>query len=809
MTDTRVRSLFRETLRTGPVGGPALGVRALFRETLRSGPVGGPALQVRSLFRETLRSAPAASTYSKKAKFSVQSSKVTGASISDYVVFLTELNLPASIFGATTGALSDGGDIRAFSNSAASTEYPVDIVHFDKAASKALICVKLPTVSNSANTDFWLFWGNSALSAYAPGAPLGRWAVWQDYSFVAAFNGTSLSADRTARSRTLTFAGSPTAIDGPYSKATRFNGTTGSMIASALTVPLGAAVTMTVVARRVGTGDANGRIATARAGAATQGLSLDLLTGASDTVSASIYTSGGVATTFGSHALGTGWNEIVLTSNTVGPAHELFVGDVSRGTNSAAVRATTTTGRVAAASSLATSGSENAQVDISMILIEPRIDANRKSTGKNNRDDPTFVDVVVEYSQDVAAASSPAASLATVGGGGSTEHLQAISAASSPAADLTRSSAVTLAGTTSPVADLVRSTGVTINASSSPTADLLRHAAVVASLSTDPLATLLATLEAPGVQYPLTVTAQSSPSADLARSAAILLTAGTSPVAALLHASSIVLAAEANGTATLTHSAAIQIALATSPTATLDGAAAKRRELLATTSPSAQLVHVAAQVFLATATASADLTRQTAITLTAQTSPTSLLSSGRAFIRQIAAQISADVVLERAITKTIELEQAATASAARMAMRLRTIALSTAATALLNREIAKAFDLETTPAPAVSRARALTRTVSSSVSATLQTILGFLSGDAINDRIARLPAENRMLILPSEGSRILTVPKENRLVRLVREILGPSEVPADRRVLTIPAGGSRVITVSADEDRVIVIPPEA
>lgn len=753
MTDLRIRKLVRETLRSPATNTqPELLVRKLVREVLRSPAADNqPELGIRELVRECLHSPRGPATpHVKKAKFTVQSSKVTGSSISNFVVFLTEQHLPASIFSSTYGARTDGGDLRAYSNSAAVAEYPIDVVIFDKASSKALICVKLPSIGSGANTDFHLFWGWPTLLGYDAGDPNGRWQVWADYSFVAFFNGTTLVADRTSGNRTLTFAGSPTAVDGPYSKATRFNGTTGSMIASSTTVALGTEITLTAVAKRVGNGDANGRIVTARAGAATQGISLNLTTGASDLVSASIYTSGGVEVAFGAHALGSGWNEIVLTSNTVGPAHEIFVGDVSRATNALAVRTTTTAGRVAAASSLATSGNENAQVDIGLILIEPRIDSDRRTTGKSNRDDPGFVETTIEHYStiDLTQSASPGLDMPTFGkvfpysaiptanlqatfepgGGGAIEHTLQIDVSATAAASITRA------------------IGKLIDTQSGMTVGQVRAIAQFLAIACWPTATLDT-----GASLSRAFDLETSPSSALVRSAAKSLLISTSPLAQHAHAIG----------KTIAEQCAMEIALIKAVAATKD--------------------------------------------LTS--SPTSALAIGRLLARTIDTSATATAALTSTIGKVLSLATSPVASYARVLSLIRSVNTVSISSLLLRRDIELELDLETSPSPAMSYTRRLVHTITAGVSAALDVIRGFLQGDAITDRVLRVPPENRIIVLARLASRILGIPAEDRTMSIAREVR-MATIATEDRITAIPAEAARVISVPA-EDRVLAVPPES
>lgn len=95
-------------------------------------------------------------------------------------------NIPsdALITGGAKAAKSDGGDIRFSSDVNGQNELAFEIVQWTQnaaaASARAEIHVKILSLSSSVNTIIYMFWGNSAASAYAVGDTYGRNAVWSN-----------------------------------------------------------------------------------------------------------------------------------------------------------------------------------------------------------------------------------------------------------------------------------------------------------------------------------------------------------------------------------------------------------------------------------------------------------------------------------------------------------------------------------------------------------------------------------------------------------------------------------------------------
>jgi len=96
-----------------------------------------------------------------RAKVTILSTQVDGSgSHSDFPVLITEAD-----FGGAHGIWSnvdkaDGGDIRATVGE--TTEIPLEVVSFDAAGKTMEIFVRVSSLSTSANTDIYLYYGSTA-----------------------------------------------------------------------------------------------------------------------------------------------------------------------------------------------------------------------------------------------------------------------------------------------------------------------------------------------------------------------------------------------------------------------------------------------------------------------------------------------------------------------------------------------------------------------------------------------------------------------------------------------------------------------
>ena len=130
--------------------------------------------------------------WNRKAPLVIQNGQVSGSgSHTNFPVLLTEDNFPSEIFDAdgSNPAQNGGGDLRFSSDSAGTTQLPVEVVSFvtdnDPANGTAEIWVKVASVSTSADTTIYV-WYNTAGTESQPAVTdtYGRNAVWSDYQAV-------------------------------------------------------------------------------------------------------------------------------------------------------------------------------------------------------------------------------------------------------------------------------------------------------------------------------------------------------------------------------------------------------------------------------------------------------------------------------------------------------------------------------------------------------------------------------------------------------------------------------------------------
>lgn len=113
------------------------------------------------------------SSWKYRVKVTVDSTKVD-ATLTDFPVYVNLADLPAG-FHANVNA--DGGDIRV-TKSDGTTEVPREVVTYNAASDTGELHFKADTLSGTANTDFYIYYGNASASDYAPNATYGAQNVW-------------------------------------------------------------------------------------------------------------------------------------------------------------------------------------------------------------------------------------------------------------------------------------------------------------------------------------------------------------------------------------------------------------------------------------------------------------------------------------------------------------------------------------------------------------------------------------------------------------------------------------------------------
>lgn len=130
-----------------------------------------------------------------RAKLTIDKTKVASDQ-TDFPVLLAVGNIPTDALDSNGGkpAIDGGGDLRFSSDALGATQLSCDVQQFeiqdDPATAKAEVWVKIPSVSSSVNTDFYMWWGKSAETQPARNASFGMESVW-DSNFKGVWHMTS------------------------------------------------------------------------------------------------------------------------------------------------------------------------------------------------------------------------------------------------------------------------------------------------------------------------------------------------------------------------------------------------------------------------------------------------------------------------------------------------------------------------------------------------------------------------------------------------------------------------------------------
>lgn len=126
------------------------------------------------------------SGWSTKALLTIDSSLVS-ADVTDLPILITFANLPSGITG-TSGCNSDGGDIRFTEDVDGLIEYARDIIKIDKASDIVTCYVKIPSISSSTDTTFYVWYNNPNATEPSETSDSGSKTCWSDYYGVYHFN---------------------------------------------------------------------------------------------------------------------------------------------------------------------------------------------------------------------------------------------------------------------------------------------------------------------------------------------------------------------------------------------------------------------------------------------------------------------------------------------------------------------------------------------------------------------------------------------------------------------------------------------
>lgn len=140
----------------------------------------------------------------KRHTITIDYTKVSTANQTDFPVLLSNGNFLDDCYANTQSA---GQDLRFTSDAAGATELPFEIVSWNTGAKTAEVYVKIPTLSYTANTIFYVWYSNAAASAYGETDTFGKHNTWDsNFDFVHHMNGASETAldDSTSNNRDIT-----------------------------------------------------------------------------------------------------------------------------------------------------------------------------------------------------------------------------------------------------------------------------------------------------------------------------------------------------------------------------------------------------------------------------------------------------------------------------------------------------------------------------------------------------------------------------------------------------------------------------
>lgn len=114
-----------------------------------------------------------------QAEIQADYTKVSGsANLTNFPALISGANLSDVVYA---GLQSAGQDLRITTDSAGVNEVPFEIVSIDTTAKTCEIWAKIPTLSYTANTSLYIWYGNANVVAYDASAPFGSQNVWSEY----------------------------------------------------------------------------------------------------------------------------------------------------------------------------------------------------------------------------------------------------------------------------------------------------------------------------------------------------------------------------------------------------------------------------------------------------------------------------------------------------------------------------------------------------------------------------------------------------------------------------------------------------
>lgn len=154
----------------------------------------------------------------------IDKTKVSGTQ-TDFPVYIDLADLSPHFWDNVS---STGADIRVY-KSDNTTEVPVEVVAIDTDEETGTLFFK-GDISSSADTTFYLYYGNASATLPSASSTYGSQNVWSDYVGVWHLNEDSTTKGDSTGNSDGTVTGTVTLVDGKFGKASHFDATVNSNI---------------------------------------------------------------------------------------------------------------------------------------------------------------------------------------------------------------------------------------------------------------------------------------------------------------------------------------------------------------------------------------------------------------------------------------------------------------------------------------------------------------------------------------------------------------------------------------------------
>ncbi|MCE2929092.1 MAG: DUF2341 domain-containing protein [Candidatus Caenarcaniphilales bacterium] len=164
------------------------------------------------------------SKFPHKIKITINRSQVNG-SVTEFPVYVNLDHMPSHFFSIVK---SNGADIR-ITESDLVTRAPLELVSLDKATTNGELWFRASSLSSTANSDFYLWYGNNGATMPTASSPYGSQNVWSN-GFVAVYHMNALTNGTASVLDSTSFANHGTPYGGMTAGSDLVTGRTGTGI---------------------------------------------------------------------------------------------------------------------------------------------------------------------------------------------------------------------------------------------------------------------------------------------------------------------------------------------------------------------------------------------------------------------------------------------------------------------------------------------------------------------------------------------------------------------------------------------------